>query len=716
MKDGPVRRTNHEERRTRPALAALVSAPALLALACPPAPTPPPPPPPLAPAEVADLTREVLEQVSALRGLPIGEPPEIRVLPPAAFAIERDSMTGAAAGGAWGDDLLVGLRVLAGLGLATPDQLTTRGTTGSEIGSYDCEEDVIRVADLSYLPPPPELLDTAGEAPPGWRELSVSLHGLLAHESVHALLRRAFPLSCPALRMWPDRDGELAVRALEEGDADEVLAAVVSSRATPDALDLDLWIAPLDDPATAEPPVGFDYLMRFPYDAGARFARALDRSGGNAARDAAFRRAPESTEQILHPERYFAGDAPARVTLPDFPVLRDQGYLPAETGTLGEAGIVAFVSEPSPGWQVLLSDVVPLPPGLCNPPPEDCSGLTELPGVSALPPGVNVGLELVAPEFVLLSDDEAPTGVLALPPSPPAGPSENWALRDEQGRMRPAAWSRILAAADGWHGDAAAFWLRADQDVPSVIWTTVWDDACDAEQFRREVNVARPAWGACRRGNVVHVVGGLPRDTGADVLSRLARETVVEETAGAPFAFAYAPPPGRLEERAVAELGTAVEDGWPARAEVPYSPGGPTVLRRWVDEEAKLVVPLPAGPYWALAPALLQSPLARGIALERVGGGLLVVASIIPAADAAIARRLAAIYGEFSVLECPRGPARGIERSASSDDGSPVTERAMLVDAGDRIVVVAGRLPAGTAEQSREEFAAAFLAACDPAP
>ncbi|MBI5502373.1 MAG: hypothetical protein HY907_19165 [Deltaproteobacteria bacterium] len=661
------------------------------------------------------MALEVLGQVSELRGLAIGEPPQIRVLPPAAFAVERDSMTGAAVGGAWGDDLLVGLRVLAGLGLATPDQLTTRGTSGGEIGSYDCEEDVIRVADLSYLPPPPELLDLHGEAPPGWRELSVSLRGLLAHESMHALLRRAFPLACPAPRMWPDRDGELALRALEEGDAEAVLAAVVAARATPDAVDLDLWLAPLNDPASAEPSGGFDYLMRFPYEAGAEFVRFLDRNGGNAARDEAYRRPPESTEAILHPERYVAGDAPMNVALPDFPALRDQGYLPAETGTIGEAGIIAFISEPSPGWQVLLSDVVPLPPGLCEPPPGDCTGLTALPGVSALPPGMSVGLDLIAPEFVLPGGGEAPDGMLALPPSPPAGPSENWALRDEQGRIRAAAWSRILAAADGWRGDTAAFWLRADQDIPSVIWTTAWDDACDAEQFRREVSVARPTWAACRRGSLVHVVGGLPRDTGGEVLSRLANESTVEAAEVEPFPFPGAPPPGRLEERAVAALGAVAQDGWPAPEDVPYSPGGPTVLRRWVDEDAGLVVPLPAGPYWALSPAVLRSPLARGIALERVGGGLLVVGTVAPAAVESVARGLSAAYGELGEVACgPDGSvARGVDRLTVGEAGAEERLRVLLVEGGPRAVVVAGRLPAGVAAQSRAEFDAAFAAACE---
>ena len=162
----------------------------------------------------------------------------------------------------------------------------------------------------------------------------------------------------------------------------------------------------------------------------------------------------------------------------------------------------------------------------------------------------------------------------------------------------------------------------------------------------------------------------------------------------------------------MAELPADAEDGWPAVSDVPYSPGGPTVLRRWVDEDAELVAPLPAGPYWALSPASLRSPLARGIVLERVGGGLLVVATVLPAAGDHVTRRLAERYGELAEIECARGFARGAESETTTDDGGTATLRVLIVDAGPRLVVVAGSLPAGTALQSREEFEAAFSAAC----
>jgi hypothetical protein len=55
----------------------------------------------------------------------------------------------------------------------------------------------------------------------------------------------------------------------------------------------------------------------FPYDQGLEWATAVYKSGGWAAVSHAFTELPQSTEQILHPEKYFAHEAPIKVSLPD---------------------------------------------------------------------------------------------------------------------------------------------------------------------------------------------------------------------------------------------------------------------------------------------------------------------------------------------------------------------------------------------------------------
>lgn len=700
----------------------LLAAAGLGGLACPrttstpSAPPPILPTPPLAIDEQQEAAREALAFVAGLRGLEAADPPEVRILPPGAYAARRDAVAAVAAAGPSGDDLLVALRDLAGLGLLAGEEVSTRRVGSDHLGNYDCREHVIHVADLRYLPPPEDWSEVAGPAAAaGWRALSVSLHGLLAHESLHALRRAVADLPCPATRLWPARDADFALRALEEGDADLALAAAVRARATRDAPDLALWTAAFDERSWVEPATGLEVFHALPYVDGEAFARAIVAAGGNEALDEAYRHPPASGEQVLHPERFFAGDMPDDVELPEPETLRAQGWTLLDQGTIGEPGILALLTGTpalGPG-----AEIVEMPADLCDPPPLDCVGLTALPGTTPLPPGANLGLELELPGLPPLPAPPAGDSTPPAAPPPRGSPTEDWSLRDPLGRLRPAAWLRVRAAADGWEGDAAAFWQRPDRSTPALLWATTWNDACDAEQFRRDLVVARPAWGVCRRGRAVFAVAGLPGAAGAAALRTLALETAVRPVPDRPFAFEPIAVPGRLEERAVADLPGEPADGWPARAEAGYAATGPVVLRRWVDEEADLRLPLPAGPYWRPLPADLASPLLRGTALGRVGGGTLVVATVEPVAAPLVERRLADRIGApLEDLDCPRGAARHARVEGAvepGEDSGPQTIRALLVQGDTRAIVVLGRLPEDAAEASRREFDAAFDAACN---
>jgi hypothetical protein len=70
----------------------------------------------------------------------------------------------------------------------------------------------------------------------------------------------------------------------------------------------------------------------FPYEEGMMFASDLYRAGGFPLVDGAFAHPPRSTEQILHPERYLAGDQPRPVATPKAPT----GYTLVTSDTLGE--------------------------------------------------------------------------------------------------------------------------------------------------------------------------------------------------------------------------------------------------------------------------------------------------------------------------------------------------------------------------------------------
>src|SRR5437667_104243 len=57
--------------------------------------------------------------------------------------------------------------------------------------------------------------------------------------------------------------------------------------------------------------------LLFPYQQGTNWTRSLYKQAGWDRVSKAFTELPQSTEQILHPEKYFAHEAPVKVNLPD---------------------------------------------------------------------------------------------------------------------------------------------------------------------------------------------------------------------------------------------------------------------------------------------------------------------------------------------------------------------------------------------------------------
>src|SRR5690606_5842717 len=151
----------------------------------------------------------------------------------------------------------------------------------------------------------------------------------LAHEFTHALQDQHFDLNRLIDASMHDDDMALAVHALIEGDAMIAGMAVMmgSARAalamTPDAAAMSALGAAMT-PELGEAPAIFRETLMFPYINGWVFAREVGReegpdgeAAGFAAIDRAFASPPISTEQVLHPEKYAAGEPPLAVELPD---------------------------------------------------------------------------------------------------------------------------------------------------------------------------------------------------------------------------------------------------------------------------------------------------------------------------------------------------------------------------------------------------------------
>ena len=66
-----------------------------------------------------------------------------------------------------------------------------------------------------------------------------------------------------------------------------------------------------------ESPYFLQRSLEFPYNEGAVFVGILNQMGGFAAVDAVFNELPRSTEQVLHPEKYFDKEPPVELDIPD---------------------------------------------------------------------------------------------------------------------------------------------------------------------------------------------------------------------------------------------------------------------------------------------------------------------------------------------------------------------------------------------------------------
>jgi hypothetical protein len=185
-----------------------------------------------------------------------------------------------------------------------------------------------------------------------------------AHEYDHALQDASFPDVFAGQKDLLDQsDQALARAAVYEGDATLLMSYWAIANLSPEELQ-DVVAAGSDPESTAvlarTPQVLVDGLL-FPYDTGLQFISPIQTTGGWAAVDDVFAELPVSTEQVLHPEKYQAGELPAEVAIPvddiaamdgDWTVTLQDTYGEFQIGSwLRNAGVAATeASDAAAGW------------------------------------------------------------------------------------------------------------------------------------------------------------------------------------------------------------------------------------------------------------------------------------------------------------------------------------------------------------------------------
>jgi hypothetical protein len=213
-------------------------------------------------------------------------------------------------------------RVLAALGLLRPDfdllpaALATIGN--SPDGFYVPQTKSIFLVDADFDP---------------------AKQWLYAYQVDHALVDLSFDVA--GMDVTPvcggDRQRCDAIRALIAGDAMLAMAQWFEQNGSPEEA---AAFANYDvsDPVVTllTAPVGLQRDLGFPYVEGKRFVDALFAAGGWEQVDGAYSTLPQTTEHILHPDRYLDGEPAIQMETPALDGVLNEGWQRIAADSLGE--------------------------------------------------------------------------------------------------------------------------------------------------------------------------------------------------------------------------------------------------------------------------------------------------------------------------------------------------------------------------------------------
>lgn len=287
--------------------------------------TPVPTSTPVATVEPGSPIEPVLEDISTvvseLRELSPLADTNLRFLPPAEFEawLEEQFVEGAA------EELAIDKAVLVTLDMIEPDfdlaDFIIELTKGDTMGAFDHEanEMVIR-GDL--------------------QNIGIEEKFTFAHEYLHNLQHQYFDIGTLPLDVQDNSDISMAALSLVEGDA-----MLISFLYAMQYIDISEWaeLDPSGDERLESAPmvVAADYL--FPYIVGMEFVGQLYLEGGWDAVNRAYADPPQSTEQVIHPDKYLDQDEPQEVVIPDLQAALGREWSQLDTDVLGELNIQVYL-------------------------------------------------------------------------------------------------------------------------------------------------------------------------------------------------------------------------------------------------------------------------------------------------------------------------------------------------------------------------------------
>jgi hypothetical protein len=187
-----------------------------------------------------------------------------------------------------------------------------------------------------------------------WNELSEQ-RPVMAHELVHALQDQHFNLR--RFEDWPrgDSDRESAIHALIEGDATGIMYNYQLKPMKSDITRLpnianfselaQKQAEKEDQKVFLSTPAVIRESLIFPYVYGVGFVQELVRKSGWDGVSRAFTDLPQSTEQIIHFDKYSSREEPVKIELPNIASSLGSGWKRIDNDINGEFGYFLILSE-----------------------------------------------------------------------------------------------------------------------------------------------------------------------------------------------------------------------------------------------------------------------------------------------------------------------------------------------------------------------------------
>ncbi len=177
---------------------------------------------------------------------------------------------------------------------------------------------------------------------------------VMAHELTHALQDQYFDLDKWLKEVRTNDDALLARTAVAEGSATAVMLEYLLEgqgkevRDLPEAQELVRagMLGQLEpDTVFGQAPRYLREVLIFPYLDGVSFTQRFLARHGWKTFDTVFKNPPASSQEILHPEKYFDGAHPEVVSLPDLTKLMPPGWKRLDENIAGEFTTAAILKE-----------------------------------------------------------------------------------------------------------------------------------------------------------------------------------------------------------------------------------------------------------------------------------------------------------------------------------------------------------------------------------